>query len=506
MAAPPLLELSRVSKSFGATRALSGVDFDVVAGEVHVLAGENGAGKSTLIKILAGVYSDYGGEMRIRGEARRFGSPVDAALAGIATIHQELSLIGAMSVTDNLLLGQKGRPYDVLDRRRRRAAATKMLEELAIDVDPDCAVEHLPLGTRQLIEISRALAQGAGLLVMDEPTSALSESECERLFERMGELLRRGAGIVYISHRLEEIYRLANRISVLRDGQKVVTAEPATLPPRELVTAMTGIELAERPAHETSISDETLFSVDELRVDDPQRPGRAIVRDISFQLMRGEVLGVAGLQGSGASELLHGAFGSLPSSGGRVSLRGRLIRPLVPARAIGHGLMFLGSDRATSLVRDLDVSANMTLSNLRAFSRAGLLDRRREHQAASQMARRLKVNAPSLHAPVAQLSGGNQQKVALGRCLIARPCVLLLDDPTRGIDVGARVQVYSLIEELARDGLGIVLFASDVAELLSLCDRILVLDRGVVALELTRGEYSRERILNAAMGGERAAS
>jgi len=506
VAALPLLELTRVSKWFGATRALSSVDFDVVPGEVHVLAGENGAGKTTLIKILSGVYSDYGGEVRVGGVERRFRSPEDAAAAKIATIHQELSLIGAMSVTDNLLLGQKGRAYDLLDHRRRRDAARKILEVLAIDTDPDCPVELLPLGTRQLIEVSRALALDARLIVMDEPTSALSESECERLFERMGELLRRGAGIVYISHRLEEIYRLAHRISVLRDGEKVVTAERDALPRRELVTAMTGVELAERAAREPTLHDATLLEVDGLCVHDPQRPARAIVAGVSFELRRGEVLGIAGLQGSGASELLHGAFGSLSTSSGGVSLDGQPIRPLSPAGAIGRGLILLGSDRGTSLVRDLGVSANMTLSNLRGFSRAGFFDHRRERVAAREMARRLSVNAPSLSAPVAQLSGGNQQKVALGRCLIARPRVLLLDDPTRGIDVGARAQVHSLIDELAGDGLGIVLVASELDELLSLADRILVLHRGRLALELERGQYSRERILHAAMGGERVAS
>jgi ABC-type sugar transport system ATPase subunit len=506
VAAVPLLELTNVSKWFGATRALSGVSFDVVPGEVHVLAGENGAGKSTLIKILSGVYADYDGKMRVSGVARRFRGPQDAASAGIATIHQELSLIGAMSVTDNLLLGQKGRPYDIVDHRRRRDAARKILEGLAIDVDPDCAVELLPLGTRQLLEVSRALALDARVIVMDEPTSALSESECERLFERMAELLRRGAGIVYISHRLEEIYRLGQRITVLRDGKKVVTAERDALPRRELVSAMTGVELADRAAREPTICDGALLGVDGLRVDDPQRPGRAIVSGVSFELRRGEVLGIAGLQGSGSSELLHGAFGSIPSSGGSVILDGRPIHPLSPARAIGRGLMLLGSDRETSLVRDLGVSANMTLSNLRGFSRAGFLDQRRERAAAREMAQRLAVNARSLNAPVGQLSGGNQQKVALGRCLIARPRVLLLDDPTRGIDVGARAQVHSVIDELAGDGLGVVLVASELEELLSLCDRILVLHRGTVALERARGQYSRERILHAAMGGERAAS
>jgi len=497
----PLIELRGVSKSFGATRALDRVSFDVRAGEVHVLAGENGAGKSTLIRILSGVYPDFEGELWVGGTAQRFRSPQDAARAGIATIHQELSLIGAMSVTDNLLLGQAGRAYHLIDRRRRRAAAAKMLERLAIDADPDAAVERLPLGTRQLIEIARALALDARVIVMDEPTSALGESESERLFDRIGALLEGGAGVVYISHRLEEIYRLAHRITVLRDGARVLTADAKDLLRAELIRAMTGAELAARGAREASARAEAIFRVDRLRVDDHDRPGRALVRDVSFALEQGEVLGVAGLEGSGASELLHAAFGSVARGTGSVRVANESIQPSSPGHAIRHGLMLLASDRDASVVKSLGVAANLALSSLGAFSRAGFIDRRREHAAARDMVARLSIATPSLLTPAGALSGGNQQKVAFGRCLLARPRVLLLDDPTRGIDVGAKAHVYSLIDELARDGLAIVLRSTELEELLTLCDRILVLFRGAPALELRRDGFSRERILHAAMGG-----
>jgi ribose transport system ATP-binding protein len=492
-----LFELSRVSKWFGATRALGDVDFDVRAGEVHVLAGENGAGKSTLIKILSGVYSDFDGTLSVAGVPQRFRTPADAVRAGLATIHQELSLIGAMSVTDNLLLGRAGRFYDWIDRRERGEAARAMLAALSIEVDPDAAVESLPLGTRQLIEIARALALDARVIVMDEPTSALGESECERLFERIGALLERGAGIVYISHRIEEIYRLAHRITVLRDGARVCTEQAAALPRAELIRAMTGAELAERGARRSSTRGERLLRVEGLCVHDQ----RVMVQDVSFTLQRGEVLGVAGLEGSGASELLHGAFGSVARSAGSVRIEADTLVASSPSHAIENGLILLGSDRASSVVRELGVAANLVLSSLRDCSRFGWFDRARELATARELIARLSIATASPFTPAGALSGGNQQKVAFGRCLLARPRVLLLDDPTRGIDVGAKAQVYTLIDELAGSGLGIVLRSSELDELRLLCDRVLVMFRGSIALELAGGDFSRERVLHAAMGG-----
>jgi ribose transport system ATP-binding protein len=501
----PLLELENVSKSFGPTRALREVSFELRPGEVHVLAGENGAGKSTLIRVLAGAIGDFQGRLLIRGVEHRFRSPADAARAGIASIHQELSLVGSMSVTDNLLLGARDGALWLSPRARRRDAE-RLLAAFELDVDPDRRVESLPLSTRQLLEIARALRDDASVLVMDEPTSALSEAETERLFALLDELLRRGKGVVYISHRLEEIYRIAQRISVLRDGARVLTRRADELPRSELVAAMIGRELAQIPERKPRATDAVALSVTKLSARERERPERRIFEDVTFDLRRGEVLGLAGLQGAGSSECLHALFGSEPMHvGGSVRLDAAELVLGDPRAAIRRGLVLLGSDRATSLVSTLSVVQNATLSSLERYSRFGWLSARRELEAAEPIVQRLKVALRSLDAPVSELSGGNQQKVAFARCLLAQPRVLLLDDPTRGIDVGARADVYALIDELAGRGLGIVLVASELEELLLLCDRIVVFARGRINASFERARFEREAILHAAMGEGAAA-
>jgi len=323
------------------------------------------------------------------------------------------------------------------------------------------------------------------VFVMDEPTSALSEPEAERLFSKIRELVSRGAAIVYITHRLEEIHRLADRVTVLRDGARVLTRAAAELSRHELLAAMVGRELARTSGHPSSASAETALRIEGLSIADPARPGRLLVDRVSFELRRGELLGLAGLQGSGASELLHAIFAG-------------------PADSIAHGTILLSNDRSTNLVQSMNVRENVTLSSLRRFSRFGWIARQREAGEAQAITRRLKLVAASLELPVAALSGGNQQKAALARCLLTRPRVLLLDEPTRGIDVGARADVYGLIRELGAQGLGVVLFSSELEELTALCDRILVMCRGRAERTFERAEFAREAILHAAMGGRSA--
>jgi ribose transport system ATP-binding protein len=495
-----------IRKSFGAAEVLHGVDFDVRPGEVHVLAGENGAGKSTLIRVLAGVYDDYAGELVIEGRPRRLTDPRDAVRAGIAAIHQELSLVPTMSVADNLFLGRElPRRFGRVDFARQAAEAAQVLAEMQLDVPPGKPVAELPLASQQLLEIARALARDARLFIFDEPTSALGEHEVEPLFARIRALQRRGRGVVYITHRMEEIYRLADRITVLRDGRLVGTGAPGELPPPELVRWMVGRDLGPggRAAGTQPPSGGPALEVEALRVPHPEIRGRLLVDDVSFTVRRGEIVGLAGLQGSGAREVLHALFGALPCRpSGRAVLGGEPLAMRGPRGSLAHGLMLLTSDRkATGLAPDLSVIHNVSLACLPELSnRAGWVLRRRERAAVADLVRGFRLDAPSLDAPVRALSGGNQQKVYLARCLLPRPQVLLLDEPTRGIDVGAKADIYELMRAWIARGIAILLITSEMEELLALSDRVLVMHRGRLATELSRAEASKERVLAAAMG------
>jgi len=500
----PIVSMRGIRKSFGTVEVLHGVDFTVLPGEVHVLAGENGAGKSTLIKILSGVYDDFAGEVSVDGRARRLATPQDAVRAGIATIHQELSLVPTMTVADNLFLGRErpGRLGQV-HFAAQEAEAARILAEMRLDVSPRQLVAELPLSSQQLLEIARALTRDARLLVFDEPTSALREHEVESLFERIRELRGRGRGIVYITHKMEEIYRLADRITVLRDGAVVGTATPGDLPPAELVRWMVGRELTGAKERGGAPSGESALEVASLTVAHSTVRERRVVDGVSFTLSRGEVLGLAGLQGSGTSEVLHALFGAL---GERASVRATLHRepfhPRDPRQSVERGVLLLTNDRkASGLAPDLSVAHNVSLASLGRFSGAvGWIRRREERAAVAGLADGFRVRVPSLDAPVRTLSGGNQQKVLLARCLLPAPRVLLLDEPTRGIDVGAKADIYELMRRWVADGIAILLITSEMEELLASSDRILVLHRGRVAAEFGREEATKERVLAAAMG------
>ena len=509
VASGPIVAMRAIRKSLGAVEVLHGVDFDVAPGEVHVLAGENGAGKSTLVRILAGVYDDYAGEVLVDGRPRRLVRPKDSVRAGIATIHQELSLVPTMSVSDNLFLGRElRRRFGRVDFAAQEAQAARILGEMALDISPRMLVAELPLSSQQLLEIARALAREARLLILDEPTSAIREHEVESLFARLGELRRRGRGVVYITHRLEEIYRLADRITVLRDGRVAGTAAPAELPARELVRWMVGREPGAEPVAPRAPLEEPALAVESLRVAHPEAPGRLVVEDVSFTLRQGEILGLAGLQGSGTSDVLHALFGALGGrASGRVALGGERFAPRHPRESAARGVMLLTNDRkATGLAPDLSVAHSVSLSSLPRFSNPlGWVRRDAEAEAVERVARGFRLLAPSLSAPVRTLSGGNQQKVCLARCLLPRPRVLLLDEPTRGIDVGAKADIYELMRGWVGAGIGILLITSEMEELLALCDRILVMHRGRLAAEFPRAEATKERVLGAAMGHGAAA-
>ena len=495
--------MTGIDKSFGSVQVLFGVDLEIFAGEVHVLAGENGAGKSTLIKVLAGVHTDFRGTIEIDGRPVRPGSPLEANALGVAVIHQELSLVPSMSVADNIFLG---RPHTnkagLVDDRRQRTEARWLLDQLGLDVDVGRNVEELPIGTQQLIEIAKALSYDARVLVMDEPTSALSAPEVERLFALIGELKRRECGIVYITHKMEEIERIGERITVLRDGRLVGTAPAAELPMVNLVKWMVGRDVEQQfPRRETRVGPQRLH-VEEFVVPGDGRGARPLVDRVSFSLGAGEILGIGGLQGSGASELLGALFGAYgPRTRGRVWLDGNPVRITRPRQAIDRGIALLTNDRkATGLVMSMSVVANATLADLRRLAPGGWRSPRREQEATERVGRSLNLRAASLEMDTGELSGGNQQKVALAKWLQTEPEMLLLDEPTRGVDVGAKQEVYQLIREWTSRGIAIILITSEMPELLAMSDRILVMHRGRVTAELSREQATADRVLEAAMG------
>ncbi|WP_394828588.1 sugar ABC transporter ATP-binding protein [Pendulispora albinea] len=534
VAGEPLLEARHVSKSFGPNPVLRDVSFDVRPGEVHVLAGENGAGKSTLLGILAGTHTEYEGEIRVGGALQRFRHPRDAVRAGVATVHQELSLIGPLSVTDNLFLGSEiTGPLGIVDARRQAREARALLDGLDLDrseVHEDDAVESLPISTQQLVEIAKALAAKANVLLLDEPTSALREPEALRLFDRIEALKRQGKGIVYVSHKMDEIYRLADRITVLRDGAWVGTRAASELPAHDLVAWMLGRHLPSGE-HASAAAADVLLSVEGLSVSSASsgsgvsggaRDGggeahgadaRPDVDDLSFELRAGEILGFAGLRGSGASDVLHALFGDRRGRArGLVTLHGRkdangrgeridLARALTsPVEAIDRGIMLLTNDRkGKGLVLHMDARENASLASLVRYSPGGIVRDRLEAAATERVFAQLGVRGRT-NAPVRLLSGGNQQKIVLAKCLLTAPEILLLDEPTRGVDVGAKAEIYDLLAKWAREGMGIVLVTSELPELLRLSDRILVLHRGRATAEFSRAEATQEKVLHAAFG------
>lgn len=492
--AEPRLELRGVSLAFGNTRALSQVSLALEVGEVHVLAGENGAGKSTLIKILSGVHQNYQGELRVDGKQVHFRNPGEARARGIATIHQELSLVPVLSTTDHFLLARPSSAFRGISRAEARARAVRALAELGLELDPDVAIEQLSLAERQLVEIARALDAAARVLVMDEPTSALSEREAARLFTVVERLRAVGTSVLYISHRMQEIYRLADRITVLRDGERVLTAPAQELSREALVRALLGrtLTLAPSPRNEER-------RAERLVVSGLSTLGRALT-SIDLRLEHGEMVGIAGVLGAGGSELLHALFGNLALSGGSISLDGAAYVPSTPRAAVARGLALVASDREHSVLRNLSIVENGTLSSLERYSRFGLIARREEHAAVAQAVAPLRVRAASLDAALETLSGGNQQKVALARCLLTRPRLLLLDDPTRGIDLGAKHDLYQRLRELATTGTTILLYSSELDELCQLCDRALCLFQGRISAEFPRPELEPGRLLAAIMG------
>jgi ribose transport system ATP-binding protein len=498
----PIVALKGISKSFGATRVLRDVDFAIYPGEVHLLAGENGAGKSTLIKILAGVHQDYSGTIELEGASVRPNSPAEAQSLGIAVIYQELSIVPSMTVADNLFLGGFLCRSGFVSDRRQHEEARKLLAEFDMEVDPGKLAGDLPVSAQQMIEIARALRSNGRVVVMDEPTSALNAVETERLYGLIARLKERGCGIVYITHKMEEIYRVADRITVLRDGTLAGAARASELPVSKLIEWMVGRNFDEQFYREQRELGAELLRVDDLTVRNPKPGLPPLVDGVSFRLRSGEILGVAGLQGSGNSELLWALFGALRQrASGSVVFAGERLDSRSPRGSISKGLALLTNDRkATGLVLSMSVVANITLASIARHSPAGWRISSSERAAAESAARAVRLRARSLEMETGQLSGGNQQKVALAKWMETRPKLLLLDDPTRGVDVGAKFEIYQLMNEWTAAGTGILLISSELPELLGMSDRVMVMHRGRVSAMLEKAEAVPQTVLAAAMG------
>jgi ABC-type sugar transport system ATPase subunit len=497
--------MTGVTKRFGPVTVLREVDFEIWPGEVQVLAGENGAGKSTLIKILGGVHPDFEGELQIQGQSVRPQSPTEAAALGVSVIHQELSLVGPMSVTDNIFLGQMDTRHGWVQDRRQHRAAAELLAELGLQLDVRRPVEEFPMAIRQLIEIAKALGRRTNVIVMDEPTSALNEPEVHRLFTLIDQLKQQGCGIVYITHKMEEIERVADRITVLRDGVCVGSAPAAELTSEELIRWMVGRALGEQiPRHTPRLGAERL-RLEQFGVHPPGMSGRAAVQGVDLAVRAGEIVGIGGLQGSGASDLLLGLFGAYGDGArGRVYLENQELRIRSPRDAIAAGIALLTNDRkSTGLVLSLSIVANSTLAGLPQLSPGGWRRPRLESAATEAVTRSLQLRAASLELEVGALSGGNQQKVAIAKWLQVRPRLLLLDEPTRGIDIGAKHEIYSLMNQWTDQGIAILLITSEMPELLALSDRVVALHRGRVTAEFDRLSATPEAVLSAAMGTDK---
>jgi monosaccharide-transporting ATPase len=490
----PVLEIRDVSKRFAGVLALDRVSLGLRPGEVHALVGENGAGKSTLIKILTGVYQPDAGVILYGGQPVTFARPLDAQTAGISTIYQEVNLVPLLSVAENLFLGHEPtNRLGLVDRRRMHRHAREMLAGYGIEVDVRRSLRTLGLGVQQMVAIARAVSADHRVVIMDEPTSSLEPREVDRLFSVVGRLRAEGVTVVYVSHRLEEVYRLCDRVTVLRDGRLVHTGPLAELSRLELVSRMLGRDVSEVARSRTRFDDHGAEHGAEpvLRARELNR--RQVLHDVSVEVRVGEVVGLAGLLGSGRTETMNAVYGVDPLDSGRVEVGGTEIRSGSPGAALAAGVALIPEDRkAEGIVPTLSVRDNIVLSALPALSRAGLVSEKRVDAVARRLMARLGVKASSPDQRVGELSGGNQQKVLLARVLARHPRVLLLDDPTRGIDVGAKAEIQALISELAREGVGVVLASSELEEVVEGSDRIVVLRDGAV-VGVLEGDAVTER-------------
>jgi rhamnose transport system ATP-binding protein len=496
MAEVPLLRAADIRKSYAGVQALKSASLELRAGEVHALIGENGAGKSTLIKIITGAVEPDGGELQIEGKAVTHNSPRVAKELGVAAIYQQPALFPELTVAENIALGveQSGLGGRV-DWKGRRRRAAELLAQVGARISPDADAGDLTMPQQQLVEIARALGADAKVLILDEPTASLSEEDTQNLFNVIRSLRERGVGMVYISHRLEELPVIADRVTVLRDGRTIDTRLMSEVNRQQLIQMMVGRELsAVFPKREVQLGDVVL----ELRDLGCAESG---VHSVNLSVRAGEIVGLAGLVGAGRTELARAVFGLTPVDSGEILLRGGRVRIGSPAQAIRRGVAYLPEDRRRhGVILDMQIGSNITLASLDKISRGGGLDFRAERELAGDYARRLGVKTPAIYVPVSTLSGGNQQKVALSRWLLTKPRVLILDEPTQGIDVGAKSEIHALMTDLAAEGVAVLMISSELPEILGMSDRVAVMYGGTVVRILDRAEATQEKVLALALG------
>ena len=492
----PAISIVDVTRRYPGVVALRNVSVDIRAGEVHAFVGQNGAGKSTLVKILSGAIEPSSGQILLDGKPVRLSSPVEAVRQGIATMTQEMNLVPTLSVAENVLIGHLPWHQGRVDWAEMRRMTRDLLKEVGFEIDPDVRIENLPVAQRQGVEIARALSRRARTVIMDEPTSALAAPEIEKLMETVAKLRARGTSVIYISHKMDELFRVADRMSIFREGEKVATLDTASTNREAVVRMMVGRELDAR-SERRGKADATKGPV--LEVEGLTSEGK--FRDISFALHPGEILGIGGLIGSGRTEILRALFGADPVDRGTIRVAGEPVTQLRPDRMIALGMGLVPEDRRTQgLVLGMSILDNISLADIARQSSAGLRNFRREKSAAQKLAAALSIRAPRLATPVATLSGGNQQKVAVGKWLRMSPRILFFDEPTRGIDIAAKGEILRIIEDLADEGVGIVLVSSEQGDLLEACDRILVLHEGRLVAEFSREEANNGLLTRASFG------
>jgi D-xylose transport system ATP-binding protein len=500
-----ILEARGITKQFPGVVALKDVTFDLQPGEIHALCGENGAGKSTLIKLLSGIhpYGSYDGELIVKAQRARFRGIADAERSGIAVIYQELALVDELTVAENIFLGAEAKRFGFVDWSRVRREARELLARFDVQLDPDMPCRQLGVGERQLVEIVKALRKNSRVLILDEPTAALAEHEVQVLLSIVRDLRSRGIACIYISHKLEEVFSIADRVTVLRDGATVFTASAAQTNSSEIIRHMVGREIEDFFPRRSSrrLEGSVALRVSNLSVAHPVT-NRPRLHEISFNVAPGEVLGIGGLMGAGRSELLMHIFGAWGRrTGGTVELNGRPMPILSPTRVLRQGLAIVSEDRRRyGLVLEQSVGFNLSLSSIRNLTHLGLVDSGKEFDQNDALYRSMRVKAPGLETVVGKLSGGNQQKVVLGKALMTGPSVVLLDEPTRGIDVGAKLEIYELINQLTDAGRGVVLVSSELPELIGMSDRILMLHEGRTTGEFNARDVTQETLMQAALG------
>lgn len=493
-----VLQMNNIEKSFSSHKVLKGITFQVKKGEVHALCGENGAGKSTMMKVLSGFYpyGEYDGDIIIDGQIKKFSNTRESSAAGIEIIYQELEVANNMTVAENIFMGKEPVKHGVIDRQQMIHKTREILQKLKVDINPNTKVEQLGVGMKQMIVIAKALLENPKVLILDEPSAALTEAETENLLAILKDLRASGVACVYISHRLEEVMQISDRITVIRDGESIITDERKNMDKEKLIQYMVGRKLSEQFAKKENKIGEVVLQIKHLCATNPATE-KEILKDVSFDLRKGEILGFAGLMGAGRTETAMAIMGVLNAKvTGQILLEGKTFQNKTPRQAIDNGINIVTEDRKElGLVLDEDIKSNMILASLDRVSKAGVIDQNKVIHSANIYSKKMNIKAQSLEQQVGRLSGGNQQKVVIAKALLTNPKVLILDEPTRGIDVGAKAEIYQIMEELVCQGMSIIMISSELPEVLAMSDRVVVMTNGQITGILDNNDLTQEIIM-----------